>query len=168
MKNIKPFLLTIFLSLMHVHCSAYTVENVLNPLFWVILGGPQLTHGLYANQIEIAGGIIIQGWITYLIASTILNWKNRLAWTGSLIIGLTLGLVLWPIEDQIDIIVEESPSLYVLNEIYEGIYLYGGSFDYVTFCCFIQLLMIGLYPLFIKIIEYCKNKRSNYADTTGF
>jgi len=82
-KKIQLFF-TIILSIIHIHFSAYTVENIPNPLFWVTFLSSGI-HSLDEKWMYFIGGIIIQSIFTIIIANLLIGYKNVLGWSSVLL-----------------------------------------------------------------------------------
>ena len=86
LKFVFGMLLTICISLIHIHCSLYTVGNTLNPVtFVVLLMKGEDTYFLFT-------GYTVQFLVTMLAAIFLLRFRRWPVWLIVYIIGALFGL----------------------------------------------------------------------------
>ena len=141
-KFVLLYLLVIFLSILHVHCSIDTQDNPVNPstLILMLIYSMQLTHEVY----EMIVFYSVQFVITAIISSILLKYKNVILWLLDyilvLILCICIGLVYWDIYNLLD-------GLYISN-VYGNYYGYGSAaFTNGIVCTLLQLLVLLIYPL---------------------
>ena len=126
-KFVLLYLLVIFLSILHVHCSIDTQDNPVNPSTLILML-------IYSMQFV----------ITAIISSILLKYKNVILWLLDyilvLILCICIGLVYWDIYNLLD-------GLYISN-VYGNYYGYGSAaFTNGIVCTLLQLLVLLIYPL---------------------
>ena len=91
LKSIK-ILLLILVAVVHVHLNMFTVENPLNPSFWVLLfleSPPELCFNFIIEDCLI---IAIQCVVTTLFAIYLLKWRKTRAWLTSYLLCVLVFL----------------------------------------------------------------------------
>ncbi len=141
-KFVLLYLLVIFLSILHVHCSIDTQDNPANPstIILMLIYSMQLTHEVY----EMIVFYTVQFVITAIISSIILKYRNVILWLLDyflvLILCICIGFVYWDICNLLD-------ALYISN-VYGNYYGYGpAAFTNSIVCTLLQLLVLFIYPL---------------------
>ena len=138
LKSIK-ILLLILVAVVHVHLSMFTVENPLNPSFWVLLfleNPPKLCFNFIIEDCLI---IAIQCVVTTLFAIYLLKWRKTRAWLTSYLLCI---LVFLAIRQMVNI-----PFDNAINQVYDRIYEYGGALNRCITFSIIQIVYIIVYML---------------------
>ena len=93
--RIRRYNITILFSILHVHINLFTVENVLNPSFWVAFIAANFPIGNGISDI-IAEIIIvgIQCCVTSCIAHLFLKWNNKNKWLVGYVVSVCSYLFL--------------------------------------------------------------------------
>ena len=142
LKSIK-ILLLILVAVVHVHLNMFTVENPLNPSFWVLLfleSPPELCFNFIIEDCLI---IAIQCVVTTLFAIYLLKWKKTSAWLTSYLLCI---LVFLAIRQMVNI-----PFDNAINQVYDRIYEYGGALNRCITFSIIQIVYIIVYMLITSI-----------------
>ena len=151
-KFVLLYLLVIFLSVLHVHCSIDTQDNPLNPstLILMLIYSMQLTHEVY----EMIFFYSVQFVITAIISSILLKYRSIIIWLLDyvlvLILCICIGFNYWDICNSLD-------GLYITN-VYGDYYGYGSAaFTNCIVCTILQLLVLLIYP-FLSYLRSCIGK----------
>ena len=132
------YMIVMVLSIMHVCFSAYTPSVAINPLtLLMLITSPICSEGL----IYFLGGQTIQSIVTYLIASSIMGWKNRFVWFMEIMICLCAGSYSRIVFLESQMINTEWITYF---EHMIGMYCYV---DYVVYFAIGQIMLLILYPL---------------------
>lgn len=142
MKQISIFLFVLLLSVIHVHLSINTQDNVLNPLtIFCMLNSSTLW--LSEKNAMVFGGIIIQSLVTMCIAWYFMKWKKYPIWIADIILCVFIGFL---IRDTYLTIFMQMDGL---NTFYQR--LYDTELPYLCYHAFlfstIQIILLFLYPL---------------------
>ncbi len=149
MKKVILLLFFILIVVLHVHLNMFTVENPLNPSFWIVLimecppffgGGWRLV-----SDIMIMG---VQSMVTFIFAKYILKWINVKMWLLSYIICVFLYLLIGQL-----VYIPEDNALY---QCYDCIYGYGGAFRRCIVFSACQIIFIAVYWIGCNIKDFLK------------
>lgn len=142
MRNITKILLLTIVAVTHVHLNMFTVENGLNPSFWisfVFISPPfDKTWSIFSNIIIIGVHCIV----TSLLAKYLLKWSQARMWLLSYIICVFVYLIIYQFM--------EIPSEIALDHVYDNIYGYGGAFNRCFTFSIVQIIFIIVYILITK------------------
>lgn len=133
-------LLLIIVAVLHVHLNMDTVENPVNPSFWIALSMEINPFG--GGKWRILANILMMGvqcFVTFIFAIFMLRWKKVIVWLLSYLICVVLYLVTL----QFQIV----PTDNVLYQIYDRIYDYGGAFESCIIFSALQIIYITIYLL---------------------
>lgn len=140
-KFVLLYLLVIFLSILHVHCSIDTQDNPLNPstLILILVYSMQLNHEVYEMIVLYS----VQFVVTAIVSSILLKYRNIILWLFDyvlvLILCICVGFDYWDICNSLD-------GLYITN-VYGDYYGYGpAAFTNGVVCTILQLLVLLIYP----------------------
>ena len=135
-------LLCIIIIIFHVHVFAYTVENPLNPLWWV--------HALsffppYWETMDHMLSVLIPGLVTIGAAYIILKWKRWRIWGASLLICMIIRIIVYY---HLSLIPVLSPKL---EEIYFSFYRYLSAFHLITIDITIHICLLLIYYVLCQL-----------------
>ncbi len=133
-------LVVAFIAVIHVHLSMFTVENPLNPSFWIILS---LSAGSNCEMLEkIILDILILGLhciVTTFFAWLILKWAENKRWLLAYFICIIFYLILWKyIKFPFDI---------TISRMYDSFYMYGGAFKRCVVFSILQIIYLVSYRI---------------------
>ena len=138
MRKFFAIIIVAIISLIHVHLNMFTVENPLNPTFWIyLLYETSPVDGIafdYISRFAIMG---INSLVTAVIASKLLYWNKKGIWLFSLII-VSPVLLYYP---------KTNDDRSFFSEIYSNYYHYD-ALPYVIRYSSTQILLILSYYIF--------------------
>lgn len=140
MKNVIKILLLTIVAVVHVHLSMFTVENPVNPSFW--LGFLFQCPPFFDKNWLILANILIIGvhcLVTSLFAKYILKWGKAKVWLISYVLCVLLYLA---IRQLVNI-----PDSNAINLFYDRVYGYGGALNKCITFSIIQIAYIVVYWL---------------------
>ena len=140
MKNKLRLTFVLLFAIVHVHLNMFTIENFLNPSFWIAFLLESSPFGGEAwkvlSNIFILG---VQCIVTSIVALFFLNWRNAKRWLLSYVICAFVFFLLWNIID-----IHDNNCF---NQAYDCIYGYGGAFKYCLIYSSLQVIYIASYTL---------------------
>ncbi len=159
MADTLKFCLVLMISLAHVHLSANTVDNGLNPVTIWGLFLCSLTDDYDCGMLQF--GYVLQCCVTALAAYFILEWRNKQAWIFAFLTGLVL-ITLYYSNSYLDMdwaLLDEGESN--IADRYYKLYGYGRALELVLVYSCAQLLFISIYYLCDRYAAFrnrCLNK----------
>lgn len=148
MKNVKfviALLLVICISIIHIHCSLYTVSNGANPVTLVALTTKD------DDILPFLTGYSVQFIVSLFAACFILKFRNIAIWFLVYIIGAFAAyriITLSPLSYYLPIFHDS-----VIAKCYDAFYGYYGAFELGVCYIALQLFVFFLYILFICILK---------------
>ena len=146
LKDIVCFAIVVCLSLFHVHCSIYTVDNGANPATLMLM---------LSEDDEVFIFYTIQFAVTAFISYLVLNYNSLYKWLLSYLFILPVSLYLdnhfWDYHHTLQHL--------AINETYYDFYGYGQAFTTAAICMSLQLLAIIAYLVLGYITSstlYCR------------
>ena len=159
MKRVIGILLIVLIAIIHVHLNMYTVENPLNPSFWVFLIFESPPFSGYFSQI--VSELIVMGIqcaVTSCLALFIEKWNRLWIWIVSYIFCIPFYLLLW----NSDFPIERENNLFYW---YLERYHYEALSPIIKYSV-IQVLYVILYNIVFRFSENVLNNRpkDDHAD----
>jgi len=140
MKKVMTVLSLIAISIIHVHLNMFTVENPVNPSFWIAFIFECNPFG--GGNWRILAELLMMGIqciVTSIFAIYILKWDNIRKWFLSFIICAVTYIFLRQFLDVL--------SNHIMIQFYDNIYGYGGASECCIVFSILQIVYILVYVL---------------------
>ncbi len=156
MKEIFGVIIIALIAVLHVHLNMYTVENTLNPSFWVYLIFESPPLGGHVSQVFSDLVVLaIQCIVTSCFAILILKWNRKSIWLFSISICIIVYILfrdcVFPLAPGGDI-----------QLFYSNIYNYD-AFDLILRYSIIQIIYILSYFCVIKLKKCQKHSGISFS-----
>ena len=153
------FIITCILTILHVHVSVCTIENLANPVCICMLCG--VAGNISDHYVFYVSSYVIQSIVTFLIAFLLLNYRRMKLWLVVFPIFLPLSFVIEKIISDGLII---KTHIFTIDWFYERLYndLAPVAFTHIVCFSLVQILLLASYSLCNHFL-WRPNKVTNYV-----
>lgn len=151
MKKFLLIIVTIVLSIVHVHLSICTPGNGLNPLTLILMIDTCAFHEVLSERLcFIVFGSLVQSGVTAVLAYYIAKWRNKTIWAALTVLSVVIAISIYVFVDSMS---EPIFGLSALQHFYNDELYHFSVFKEAITLIPTQMIVFFLYPVLCLVWE---------------